>query len=94
MKLRWTRPATYDLLMIADHIAKENRSAAYQLTQLIWNSSQHLTIYPEIGKVGRLRGTREMKVPQTPYVIAYRLKHNEVHILTIYHTARKWPDHL
>jgi len=39
----------------------------------------------------RVDGTRELIVPRTPYVIAYRFAANQVTLLHIFHGARLWP---
>jgi toxin ParE1/3/4 len=49
--------------------------------------------FPESGRIGRLRHTRELVVPQTPFIAIYRLSPsgNEIHILRLLHAAQKWP---
>jgi toxin ParE1/3/4 len=37
-------------------------------------------------------GTRELVIRGTPFVVAYRVKKNEVWVLAVIHGARKWPD--
>ena len=53
-----------------------------------------LVMHPEIGRPGRVPGTRELVVPRTPFIIPYRVKDNAVQILRVYHAARKWPSEL
>jgi len=48
--------------------------------------------HPEIGRVGRIQGTRELVIAGTPYIIAYRLAGGAIEILAFLHGARKWPD--
>jgi len=38
--------------------------------------------------------TRELVVSGTPYVLPYRIVGNTVHILRVFHSARRWPDEL
>jgi len=47
-----------------------------------------------IGRIGRLPGTRELVVSPYPYIVAYREHGNEVHILAVVHTSRRWPKTL
>jgi len=49
---------------------------------------------PQIGRPGRVPGTREMIIPKTPYIVPYRLQGNAIQILRIYHGARRWPENL
>ncbi len=41
---------------------------------------------------GRVKGTRELVVVRTSYIVAYRLKRGKIQILRILHGARQWPD--
>ena len=47
---------------------------------------------PEIGRPGRIEGTRELIIQQTPYIAAYRIERNSVRILRVLHGAQRWPD--
>ena len=49
--------------------------------------------FPDIGRIGRVRGTREFYVNGTPYVIIYRLLAGDRLIIeTIVHTSMNFPD--
>lgn len=52
----------------------------------------NLSEHPEMGRKGRVRGTRELVVPGIPYIVAYRIHDSAIQILSVYHAARKWPD--
>jgi len=49
---------------------------------------------PTIGRVGRIEGTREWPVKQTPYLQAYRVEADTIQILAVIHSKQKWPDTL
>jgi toxin ParE1/3/4 len=51
-----------------------------------------LEAFPSMGREGRVAGTRERVVSETPYVIAYRITDSHIQILDIFHSARKWPE--
>jgi addiction module RelE/StbE family toxin len=93
MKIRWTRPASRDIQAIQDYIAQDNLMAARQLTSTIRQRVQQLQDHPEIGRPGRLPGTRELVMTGTPYIAPYRVKDQCVEILALYHGARRWPEH-
>lgn len=93
MKIRWTKPAIHAFESIQDYIAQDNRRAAYEVAQKIKETVQRLSEYPQLGRPGRVRGTFELIIPGLPYIIPYRVKKREVHILTVFHTSRKWPQH-
>lgn len=52
---------------------------------------RHLANFPEIGPPGRIRGTRELVVTGTPYVVVYRIEATAVVILRVLHGAQDWP---
>ena len=54
-------------------------------------ATHHLTRHPDMGRPGRVPGTRELVLPHFPYIIPYRVKAQRVEILRVFHTSRKWP---
>ncbi|MHC1727559.1 MAG: type II toxin-antitoxin system RelE/ParE family toxin [Syntrophobacteraceae bacterium] len=46
----------------------------------------------QIGRAGRVAGTRELVIAGTAYVVPYRVSGGVVQILRVYHTSRLWPD--
>lgn len=46
---------------------------------------------PYLGRAGRIRGTRELVVTGTPYVVAYRIMPEGVQVLAVVHGARDRP---
>lgn len=84
--------AVDDLEQIADYIAQDNPSAANRMVARLWASVKILASHPETGRPGRVYGTRELVVSQTPFIIPYRIVNSEIQILRILHGARKWPD--
>ena len=59
MKLRYTPRAKLDLAEIHDYIAQENAQAARRVIQLIRKAAETLPQNSQIGRVGRIAGTRE-----------------------------------
>jgi toxin ParE1/3/4 len=59
---------------------------------MIQNIETLLAKNPEMGRPGRVPGTRELVVPKTPFIVPYRLVGNTVQILRIFHSARRWPE--
>jgi len=94
MRIRWTRPASLDLQHLQDHIAQDNPRAAFRIASLIRERTDRLADHPFSGRIGRVHGTRELVVADTPYVVAYRVKEDKgsVDILAVIHGARKWPE--
>ena len=80
-----------DLKMIGDYIAEENKEAAYQVLIQIQAAADSLALHPEIGRPGRVEKTRELVITGLPYILPYYIEKNEVRILAVIHSARKWP---
>jgi toxin ParE1/3/4 len=92
MRVRWTSPAREQFVSAYEYIAEENREAAARTADQIWESTQLLARHPMAGREGRVAGTRELVIRGTPFVVAYRVKKNEVWVLAVIHGARKWPE--
>jgi toxin ParE1/3/4 len=48
--------------------------------------------HPFMGRPGRVAGTRELIVADTPHVVAYRVAASRIDILAVIHAARRWPS--
>ncbi|WP_454284858.1 type II toxin-antitoxin system RelE/ParE family toxin [Rhizobium leguminosarum] len=48
---------------------------------------------PEIGRPGRIDGTRELVISRTSFIVIYRVHQNikQAEILRLVHGAQKWP---
>ncbi|QLE57316.1 type II toxin-antitoxin system RelE/ParE family toxin [Nostoc sp. TCL26-01] len=91
MKIVWTRLALADLDAAYDYIAASDPNAATDTIDRIEKALDALLKYPQIGKVGRILGTRELTITRTPFIIPYRLEADQITILAIIHGARRWP---
>lgn len=91
MRVRWLLRALTNLEAEAKYIARDSPAAASRTVAGIQRAVERLADYPASGRPGRLPGTRELVVPDTPYVIPYRLRGETVEILRVFHAARKWP---
>ena len=91
MRVRWLRVALANLEAEADYIAEDNPAAADRLVQRIVRAVSLLGKNPAMGRPGRVSGTRELVVGDTPYIVPYRVRANAVEILRVFHAARKWP---
>jgi toxin ParE1/3/4 len=94
MQIIWRRTALNDLKTIRAFIAQDNTEAADGVSSAIRTTVMRLADYPDLGRAGRADGTRELAIPHMPYIVAYRVAEGQVHILTIIHTSRQWPQRL
>ncbi len=86
--------ARADLAELTAYIATDNPTAAYRVHDDIRKQVKRLATYPEIGRPGRIRGTRELVIQETPYIAAYRFAGKLVTVLRLLHGARLWPRRL
>jgi len=89
MKIRWTRSALRNLAAEAEYIARDSPIAAGKTLTRIKNAVNLLADQPSMGRAGRVPDTRELIIPETPYIIPYRIHDGQIEILRVFHTARK-----
>ena len=79
---------------IAAYISRENPEAANEVVQRIYNSVVLLADNPTLGHPGRIPDTRELVVPDTRYIIPYRVRPRlkQIEILRVFHVSRKPPQ--
>jgi addiction module RelE/StbE family toxin len=92
MKLRYTRLALADLEQAHDFIRPEPPRAAQAVMARIREAVERLVTFPDSGRPGRVHGTRELVVANTPFVIAYRVTPGTIDILAVIHGSRRWPS--
>lgn len=93
MDIVWLPMARANRTNAIDYIAQENPRAALDQLDEIEQQSDMLAEYPEIGRAGRRRGTRELVVNRTPFILVYRVgsRLKRVEILRLLHGAQNWP---
>ena len=79
-----------DRRAIFDYIETRDVRAALELDKLFSTKATKLTTVPQLGKPGRVPGTREL-VAHKRYVLVYEVAGNQIQVLRVLHTARKWP---
>ena len=90
--IEWTEQATQQLDQAHDYIALSNSErVAARITMHIMASVQRLATFPMSGRTGRVSGTRELVIPNTPFIVAYAIERERVVVLAVYHGAQKWP---
>ena len=92
MRLEWSLLAQADRASIFDYIEADSPQAAIAVDDRIRVQAEVLVQFPESGRRGRVEGTRELVIPRTPYIAAYRIAGDTVRILRLLHGARQWPE--
>jgi len=89
--LYWLPKAQEDRVEIYDHIERASPATAILVDDRIVKAISNLSSFPEMGRPGRRPGTRELVIPHTPFLAAYRINGSAVEILRIVRGARRWP---
>ena len=91
--IEWTEQAIQQLDQARDHIALSNSDeVAARITMLIVTAIQQLSTFPMSGRSGRIPGTRELVISNTPFIAAYAIDRDRIVILALYHGAQQWPE--
>lgn len=91
LNLEWKATAIADLLAIVDYISDDNPDAAQALKDEIEAKTSRIPDNPQLYRVGRVDGTREMVV-RPNYVVIYVEDDIAVTILRVLHAAQQWPQ--
>lgn len=92
-KCKWSSKALDDLLIIQEFIAQDNPKASVDITKkIVLKVVEQLSRFQNIGKAGRVNGTRELIIPNTTYIAVYWIKSGSIEILRVLHSSMKWPD--
>lgn len=94
MKVVWSRRAVQHLVALREYIGKDSEQNAALVAGRILDAVDLLRARPELGRPGRVAGTRELVVPDTPYIIPYRIRQNRLELMTVFHGRQRWPAKL
>jgi toxin ParE1/3/4 len=89
----WSPEAIDDLTALRAYIETEDAAAARRIALRIVGAVEALLPHnPEMGRPGRVPGTREFVIPGTPFIVPYRLADGRIEILRVFHGRRRWPE--
>ena len=91
MNILWSPESLQDLKTLIRFI-NEHHGDASVISKYIFESVLLLSRTPHIGRPGRVAGTRELIITDTAYIIPYRVKGDNLQILRVYHSSRRWPE--
>jgi toxin ParE1/3/4 len=95
MNIGWSREGLDELASLRAYLAEDDPAAARRIVlHIIQSVERSLPDNPQIGRAGRVPGTRELVIARTPYIVPYRFQRATIQILRVYHGARRWPDRL
>jgi len=91
MKVVWSRRTLRHLVSLRNFIAKDSEQNAALVAERILHAIDVLQTQPATGRPGRVLGTRELVVPNTPYIIPYRVSRDRLELIAVFHGRQKWP---
>lgn len=94
MTVVWSPRAVGHLADLRAYIAQDNPAAAGRVAETILVAVERLVEFPNLGRPGRVTGTRELVIPGTAYVIPYRLRGDRLEIVAVFHGRQRWPARL
>ena len=94
MKIVWSRRAIRHLTALREYIAEDSPQNAAEVAARIVQTVELLAEHPQMGRPGRIAGTRELIVPGTPYLLPYRIQSQRLEIIAVLHGRQKWPAKL
>lgn len=77
-----------------DYSAGQNVHAALRMDIEIEQQADYLQDHPDMGRAGRVKGTRELVIQRTPFILVYRARPRaaRVEVLRVLHSAQQWPS--
>lgn len=93
MQLVWMPRARRQRHEAIEYIAQDNPGAALQQLDRIEEQTDTLMDHPELGRPGRKKGTRELVISRTPFIVVYRVKPkaHRIELLVLLHGSQQWP---
>ncbi len=86
----WRPAAIADRKNITAYIAQDNPQAAIEMGDSLMDKAALLDQHPMLGRVGRVKGTREL-VAHPNYILIYRVVGDVAEVLRVKHAAQQWP---
>jgi len=84
LNIHWLNKALINLDDEAQYIATDSLAAAKKMVQKIRITVELLANNPSLGRPGRITGTRELMIDNSPYIIPYRVHNRNIEILRVF----------
>lgn len=93
MKVEWLPRAEKNLADQLDYIERDSIQAADTVAGRVQDQLGQLVRFPEMGRPGRKRGTRELVISKTSLILVYRLRPRlaRAEIVRVLHSSQQWP---
>ena len=87
--VKWTKSALRNLNNEVDYIGRDNSQAAQNVAAFVRRTVNLLETMPQMGRTGRINGTKELIIRGLPYIVFYRIQGETIQITRVLHTSRK-----
>lgn len=93
MIIEWLPKARLELAAQLDYIERDSLQAALTVARRVRDQAAQLAAFPELGRAGRKRGTRELVIGSTSLIVVYRVRPKlaRLEIIRVLHAAQQWP---
>lgn len=89
--INWTESAFKDLTDVLRYFEDRKEPDVGRMpVAKIHRATDTLRTFPHAGRVGLLKGTRELIIPHIPYFLVYMMHRNVVDVLRVMHTSKLW----
>ncbi len=89
MRTRLSPRARHDLRELVRYIARDSPRNARLVRDRIKKAVEQLRLHPESGRPGRVDGTRELVIPRTAHIAAYRITDRTLEIIAVIHESQQ-----
>ena len=95
MRVHWTRNAVNHLANIYEYIALNSPTYAKKMVDRITRRSEQIARHPHSGRmVPEYQAEDIRELIEKPYRIIYRVKPDQIDVLSVIHSARLMPEEL
>lgn len=88
-RIKWLERAVLDLDSISEYISQDDPRSARKVVSTILKNVKSLEQHPQIGRAGRVSGTRELIVLKGAYLVAYCCN-EDIEILRVLRYSQDW----
>ena len=92
MRIAWSEPAVADLVAIHDYIARDSPHYAQRFVEKLIAAAEPLESFPQLGRIVPEGDGRHRELLVRSYRIIYRVKGEEILIVTVVHGSRNLAD--
>jgi len=91
MNVIWSPRAIRHLIAVREFIEQDSDANAASVARRIVEAIDLLRTQPQMGRPGRLAGTRELVVSGTSYIVPYRIRSGRLELLAVFNGRQRWP---